>query len=503
MDANVMQTLFAVAIGLRLMPEQAPEALLTPVCHLTREKGRIDMDALTSPGLPAVQPAKQALRLEVMAIVAEDEELAVQPEGLHDNKDGRDIWEDPVTLGVIRRGHLNEEDLQQLSERQQKRVLRRAERYIAKGDSIYRRMPDGILKHVPTPALRAGIVRRIHKECGHWGRRKTTFLVALDYWWAGIYTDVRECVLNCQECKQVSATFHAARPELQPLPIMGMFYRWHMDLCGPFPKTRRGNTFIMIIVDAFSKHAKVIPMVNKEADTIAYHFQHTVLGHFGACAEIVSDQGTEFQGEFADLCNDNFIEHRTTSAYHPQGNGQAERCVQSIKSCLKRSIRPEVDDEEWDVKAAWIALGYRVTPQESTGIAPYQMLFAQTPSVPSSIRHKIFEPISFDDPEVAAAHLEARAILVARQVIAAGQNLRIAQKRDTLRYIRTHDGSYLPKLRRFEVGDFVYTKSTVDRTPPSGLRALANPEVLKVREVRPTGVLVLEGEMAPELRRTS
>lgn len=89
--------------------------------------------------------------------------------------------------------------------------------------------------------------------------------------------------------------------------------------------------------------------------------------------------------------------------------------------------------------------------------------------------------------------LGRRARLVARQVITAGQNMLIAQQRDTLRYARVHDGSYLPRLRRFEVGDYVYTKATHGGEPPSALRALAEPEVLRVREVRSSGVLVLEG----------
>jgi hypothetical protein len=36
------------------------------------------------------------------------------------------------------------------------------------------------------------------------------------------------------------------------------------------------------------------------------------------------------------------------------------------------------------------------------------------------------------------------------------ENLSIAQHRDTLRYAHTRGGSYKPKVRQFDVGDFVY-----------------------------------------------
>jgi len=36
------------------------------------------------------------------------------------------------------------------------------------------------------------------------------------------------------------------------------------------------------------------------------------------------------------------------------------------------------------------------------------------------------------------------------------KNLSIAQHRDTLRYAHTRSGSYKPKVRQLDVGDFVY-----------------------------------------------
>jgi hypothetical protein len=36
------------------------------------------------------------------------------------------------------------------------------------------------------------------------------------------------------------------------------------------------------------------------------------------------------------------------------------------------------------------------------------------------------------------------------------ENLSIAQDRDTLQYAYTRGGNYKPKMRQFDVGDFVY-----------------------------------------------
>lgn len=234
-------------------------------------------------------------------------------------------------------------------------------------------------------------------------------------------------------------------------------------------------------------------MPKKSSEETAYAFLHAVLGKFGACAEVVTDQGTEFQGAFAELLANAFIEHRHTSAYHPQANGLAERCVQTVKRCLSKLIDNEQECSRWDTLLPWVALGYRITPQESTRLSPYQMLYAQLPMIPSAVRESCTEPLDFDGSDLAATELLRRAHEVARQVAMAGQNMVIAQQRDTLRYARVHDGSYVPKLRWFEVGDYVYTKRSGEHAIPSCLRSLANPEVLRVRELRASGVVVLEG----------
>jgi hypothetical protein len=42
-----------------------------------------------------------------------------------------------------------------------------------------------------------------------------------------------------------------------------------------------------------------------------------VMTRFGACAEVLTDNGTEFQGEFEELCQKLFLDHRWTARYHP------------------------------------------------------------------------------------------------------------------------------------------------------------------------------------------
>jgi hypothetical protein len=49
-----------------------------------------------------------------------------------------------------------------------------------------------------------------------------------------------------------------------------------------------------------------------------------------------------------------------------------------------------------------------------------------------------------------------RLILFERVMPMAMENLSIAQHRNTLQYAHTRGGNYKPKVRQFDVGDFVY-----------------------------------------------
>jgi hypothetical protein len=118
------------------------------------------------------------------------------------------------------------------------------------------------------------------------------------------------------------------------------------------------------------------------------------------------------------------------------------------------------------------------------------MLYATEPILPPNIRERMQDPLNFDDPELAASSILTRSKLVERSCIIAGGNLMTAQKRDTLRYALTRSGGYLAKVSLFEVGDYVYVKQ---HHPGSALYPESRSEILRVKEVRYSGVLVLEG----------
>ncbi|KAJ9523780.1 hypothetical protein QJQ45_019973, partial [Haematococcus lacustris] len=399
----------------------------------------------------------------------------------------RDIHDDTATMQLLQHHTLPAG----LPHAEQRRAQRRTQAYVWDSHKLLRRMADGSTRIVPAPAERPHLVSTMHNNTGHFGGRRTAALLQHTYWWRGLAADAQAVVARCTACDRVKAAFNAKSPELHSLPIRALFYRWGVDLCGPFIPSRSGHKYIMVCIEHLTKWVEIIPIPNKEAATTASAFAHHVLGRYGACAEVVTDGGTEFVGAFAELLQRALIDHGTTSANHPQSNGLSERCVQTVKACLRKHCTSNRVTDQWDDALPMIALGYRCSTQESTRMTPYELLFARKPVVPPAIAERVEQPINFDDPELAAELVMHRAVAVTDNMVIAMDNQAVAQHRDQLRYAMTRSGSYQPAARSFKPGDFVYLRLAAKHNM---LQLEARPEIYRVVVVKDSGVAVLTGK---------
>jgi hypothetical protein len=89
--------------------------------------------------------------------------------------------------------------------------------------------------------------------------------------------------------------------------------------------------------------------------------------------ELVSDNGTSFTSyEFREFLRVNGIKHTLIPPYHPSSNGQAERYVQTVKSCLKK-----LDPEDITLSLSRFLLENHSTPHAGTGKAPAELMMGR------------------------------------------------------------------------------------------------------------------------------
>ncbi len=102
-------------------------------------------------------------------------------------------------------------------------------------------------------------------------------------------------------------------------------------------------------------------------------------------------------------------------------------------------------------------MGYKMSKHVSLShFSPYFLLFGRDPIPPSSIIAQMDQVVDLDSLATWARVIVERLILFERVMPMAMENLSIAQHRNTLQYAHTRGGNYKPKVRQFDVGDFVY-----------------------------------------------
>jgi transposase InsO family protein len=411
--------------------------------------------------------------------------------------------DDEPVLSYLATGRIPDPAVQ---ERTMRRIIRRARAYRlqtpagatggAPTKTLYRILGNGSIRVVPPKADRLGVIESAHQLSGHFGIRRTSHLLLASFWWHGILADVASVVNQCKTCDRIRAQFDQPTADLQSLPIDGLFFRWGVDTSGPFTITRRGNKYIMHAIEFFSAVLVLEPMPTKESRDTAYAFQHGVLERFGSCAEVLTDNGGEYQGEFQQLLTNSFIDHRLTSSNHPQANGLAERSVGTVKKALRTHCEDSLTIHTWDEKLPFISLAYNCSQQASTRCSPYQLLYAREPIFPSSAARDAMQlPLSLDTstPRTqaqAVTNLLQRSAYVRSVLPNIASNLAVAHHRDTLRYQMKRSGGWLPQLRKFEVGDFVYVRR---RNTINTLQVPAKQLILRVIKVTAHGTVALQG----------
>ena len=485
MDARCMKGLMALCVALHSLLASASSPPPQPVAAHSFFPESFSLERVI------VQQGGEVTPVAALALLHDDAVLEGCRIAEADISDPTivDIHHDAPTLYYLRHGELR----RGTTPLEARRVRKRAKLYTYREGIVSRLMAGGTIRLVPPPQDRTSLVQETHERCGHFGSRRTLSLLEGRYWWKGIAADVSKVVAHCPHCSQARAVVTSSSPELRPLPIKGLMYRWGVDLFGPVkPKSSRGNQYVMIAIEHFSKWVVAVPIPDKQAAHVAYAFLHHVLARFGACAEVITDNGTEFQGAFASLLLQAHIDHRMTSPQHPQSDGLAERAVQTFKQSLRilRSAGSKAHD--WDTDIAWVCLGYNCSIQQSTKLTPYELVYGIAPVVPPAVMERMTEPV----PELGDGQYDwgsalcSRAQAMKQAQVIAGANLLTAQQRDRRRYAYVRGGGFAPAPEVYAVGDYVYVRKPHRE---QALDMLVRPYILRVLSVEPSHVLVLQG----------
>ena len=133
-----------------------------------------------------------------------------------------------------------------------------------------------------------------------------------------------------------------------------------LDLIDYGPKNNRGYSYVLVIIDNFSKFGWTMPLKNKNTQTIKDSFGNILINSKRKPNLIETDRGKEFYNNiFQDFLNKNDI--KLYSRNSSIGSVFAERLIRTIRDLLKKIVFEQAD-------ANWINILPTITKQYNNRI---------------------------------------------------------------------------------------------------------------------------------------
>lgn len=315
--------------------------------------------------------------------------------------------------------------------------------YELDGGRLFRKTKDGPKWYVPA-GVRWRMLKAAHDDRGHYGLEKTLQQLKQGLWFPRMRNYTKSYLTSCVECcynKRPGGTSEGQLHISETVPIP--FHTIHLDHVGPFTKSSRGNTHVLGIADAFSKHVQ-LKAVKSTKTAPVLNMLREMANTFGFAHRIVTDRGTAFTSKaFKDFCEENSIQHIQNAVRTPRANGQIERINQNINTYLRTTT---VEAKKWDATLHKLQWAINTQLNNTTGCCPNDVIFrfkakdvlqnkvmavlsdAETtePIVPSpnEIAAKIFEAKSawkrrYDDQHRAPKHYSVGDIVLVEHIPAA------------------------------------------------------------------------------------
>ena len=219
---------------------------------------------------------------------------------------------------------------------------------------------------------------------GHFGGQRTFERVRERFYWPGYHRQVLEWCRRCEACCMRSGPARQRKAQLKTRMEGEPFRRIAMDILGPLPETDRGNKYVLVVGDYFTKWCEAYPVPNQEASTIACVFTEEWVSRYGVPGELHSDQGRNFESRlFAKTCQLLGIRKTRTTPLHPQSDGMVERMNRTLCGSLSKYV--DKHHRDWDSHLPWVMMSYRSSVHDATKFSPSYLLFGREPRLPMDL----------------------------------------------------------------------------------------------------------------------
>jgi hypothetical protein len=221
---------------------------------------------------------------------------------------------------------------------------------------------------------------------GHLGTAKTLDLIQRHFWWPNMKESVQEYCKTCDSCQKNKSSRQKPFGLLSPLDVPDT--RWEtvtMDFIMDLPLTSAGHNALMVIVDKLTKYAILIPCKTTcTAVMAAQLFVKYVWCSHGLPKRIISDRDKLFTSKFwKGLMKSLKVNHRYSTAYHPQTDGQTEVMNKVVEEVVRHFLNES--GKNWEDLIPLVQFSINNSKNQSTGYTPFYLNKGSHPLSPASV----------------------------------------------------------------------------------------------------------------------
>ncbi|GJW74205.1 reverse transcriptase domain-containing protein [Tanacetum coccineum] len=240
-----------------------------------------------------------------------------------------DSWMTPI------HEYLTDETLP--SERKKVRAIKRkSQRFAIINEMLYKKSFLGLWLRCVGHSQANYVLREIHEDsCSmHAGTRSVVAkALRIGYYWPTMHKDARALIKACQECQVHKPVPRNPQEKLNLITSPWSFYKWGIDIAGPFPEGPGKVKFLIVAMDYFTKWIEAKP-------------------HFA-------------------------------SVKHPQTNGLVERANRSLGEGIKARLGK--DNKNWMEEISHVLWAHRTMVKSSNEDTPFSLTYGMEAVIPEEI----------------------------------------------------------------------------------------------------------------------
>ncbi|GBO99559.1 Retrovirus-related Pol polyprotein from transposon 17.6 [Eumeta japonica] len=182
-------------------------------------------------------------------------------------------------------------------------------------------------------SITSALIEKAHNSLtsAHGGTAKTIEKLKRFFYWPRLSVQVKNYISNCETCKESKPSNTNLRPEIgSQVKTDRPFQKLYLDFLGKYPRSKKGNCYIFLVLDHFSKYTLMKAMKEATTSNVIQFLTHEVFHKFGVPEIVHTDNGSQFVAKhFQNFLNTYKITHIRTPVYQPSSNA-SERVNQSI-----------------------------------------------------------------------------------------------------------------------------------------------------------------------------